>query len=97
MGDDRLTALVSATGRAVMTTNEGRAKLNLPPIKSGDELVTPMNVIVGDNPKPSPQIMPSTGPERAGAGRVVREEPKALVKAEVFQRLPQFHPRAGRP
>jgi hypothetical protein len=32
MGNDRLTSLVSASGRPVMTTNEARAKLNLPPI-----------------------------------------------------------------
>jgi HK97 family phage portal protein len=83
MGDDRLAALVSATGRAVMTTNEGRAKLNLPPIDTGDELVTPLNVLVGDNPKPSPQIMPPQdpgGPEQDGS---FREEPKALVKAQL--------------
>jgi hypothetical protein len=53
MGDDRLKALTSATGRPVMLTNEARAKINLPPVDGGDELVTPMNVIVGDNPKPA--------------------------------------------
>jgi hypothetical protein len=37
-----------------MLTNEARAKLNLPPVPGGDELITPANVIVGDNPKPSP-------------------------------------------
>jgi HK97 family phage portal protein len=62
MGDERMKTLVSASGRAVMTTDEARAKLNLPPIKGGDELVTPMNVIVGDNPKPSPQINPPQNP-----------------------------------
>jgi hypothetical protein len=64
--------LVSASGRAVMTTDEARAKLNLPPIKGGDELVTPMNVIVGDNPKPSPQINPPqdpNGPSQDGDAR----------------------------
>jgi hypothetical protein len=93
MGDDRITALVSASGRAVMTTDEARAKLNLPPIKGGDELVTPLNVIVGDNPKPSPQIMgpqDPNGPTQDGSFR--EEETKALVKAETFDRLPQFHP-----
>jgi hypothetical protein len=42
MGDDRLRSLVSATGRAVMLTDEARAKLNLPPVPGGDELVTPI-------------------------------------------------------
>jgi hypothetical protein len=91
MGDDRITALVSATGRAVMTTNEGRAKLNLPPIDTGDELVTPLNVLVGDNPKPSPQVMPPQqpgGPPQDGSFR--EESTRALVKAE--DRLPQLVP-----
>jgi hypothetical protein len=30
-----------------MLTDEARARLNLPPVKGGDELVTPDNVIVG--------------------------------------------------
>jgi HK97 family phage portal protein len=89
MGDDRITALVSATGRAVMTTNEGRAKLNLPPIKTGDELVTPLNVLVGDNPKPSPMVMPPQQPGEPAQDGSAREEPKALAKAEpVLQLLP---------
>ena len=95
MGDERVKTLVAASGRAVMTTDEARAKLNLPPIDGGDELVTPMNVIVGDNPKPSPQVMgpqDPNGPPQDGSGRqsdTPAEPPKALVKAD---QLPQFHP-----
>jgi HK97 family phage portal protein len=90
MGDDRLTALTSASGRPVYTTNEARAKLNLPPVDTGDELVTPLNVMVGDNPKPSPQIMPIQDPNKPPQDGSYREEPKALVKAA--ERLPQLHP-----
>jgi hypothetical protein len=91
MGDDRITALVSATGRAVMTTNEGRAKLNLPPIDTGDELVTPLNVLVGDNPKPSPQVMPPQQPGQPEQDGSYREESRQLpVKAD--ERLPQLAP-----
>jgi HK97 family phage portal protein len=93
MGNDRLQALTSASGRAVMLTNEARAKLNLPPIDGGDELVTPMNVIVGDNPKPSPQVMPTQdpgGPPQDGSHR--EQPPKALAKAEDYTPLPQLHP-----
>jgi hypothetical protein len=60
-----------------MTTNEGRAKLNLPPLDGGDELVTPMNVIVGSNPKPSTDVMgpqDPNGPPQDGSYR----QPKAL-------------------
>ena len=88
IGNSRLQALTSATGRAVMLTNEARAALNLPPVDGGDELVTPLNVIVGDNPKPSPQIMPVQDPGGApqdGSYRTDQppppQEPKQLRKA----------------
>jgi HK97 family phage portal protein len=83
MGDDRIAALVSGSGRAVFTTNEARARLNLPPIDTGDELVTPLNVLVGDNPKPSPMVMPPQQPgEPAQDGSVRNEDnPKALLHA----------------
>lgn len=37
----------SATGRPWMTTNEARRMRNLPAIEHGDEIVTPLNVVVG--------------------------------------------------
>lgn len=91
MGDDRVSGLVSATGRPIMTTNEGRAKLNLPPIDGGDELVTPLNVTEGSNPKPSTDVMPIQDPNGPAQDGSHRDEPqKALVKAG--ERLPQLHP-----
>jgi HK97 family phage portal protein len=91
MGDDRIKSLVSGSGRAVYTTNEARAMLNLPPIETGDDLVTPLNVLVGSNPKPSPQIMGPQDPNGASQDGDYREEPKALTTKAV-ERLPQFHP-----
>lgn len=64
MGDDRLKSLVSVTGRPVLTTNEARAMVNMGPIPTGDELITPANVILGDNPLPSPGVMPIQDPNR---------------------------------
>jgi HK97 family phage portal protein len=105
MGNDRLTALTSASGRAVMLTNEARAKLNLPPISGGDELITPLNVMVGDNPKPSPQVMPPQDPNAPPQDGSHRSDqpapPKALAKAvddptagthEDFKPIPVLHP-----
>ena len=90
MGDERLTALVSATGRPVMLTNEGRAKLNLPPVDGGDELVTPANVIVGDNPLPSIGVMPIQDPNGPPQDGSYRESPPKALKAA--DKLPQLHP-----
>jgi HK97 family phage portal protein len=82
MGDDRLKALTSATGRPVMLTNEARARLNLPPVKGGDDLVTPDNVTAGDKPKPSVDIMPIQDPNKPPQdGSHREEEPKALATA----------------
>jgi hypothetical protein len=99
MGNDRLRAFVTATGRPVMVTNEARAKLNLPPVDGGDELVTPANVIVGDNPLPSQGVMPiqnPNGPPQDGSYRsgdgAATEPPKALTKAQ-SEAIQQLHPR----
>jgi hypothetical protein len=89
MGDNRLTALVSATGRPVLTTNEGRAMVNKPPIDGGDELITPLNVIAGENPKPSVNVDPPAAPGEQPRGVGVGQEPKALVKADEFPCSPR--------
>lgn len=44
--------LSTLTGRPVLTTNEARARLNLPAVEGGDELVTPMNVTEGGQASP---------------------------------------------
>jgi HK97 family phage portal protein len=93
MGNARLAALTSATGRPVMLTNEARAKLNLPPVPTGDELITPANVIVGDNPKPSPAVMPIQDPNGPAQDGSYREPAKGLEKAaEEFTPVLQLHP-----
>jgi HK97 family phage portal protein len=92
MGDDRLAALTSASGRPVLLTNEARAMVNRPPVDGGDELVTPMNVVVGDNPKPSADIMPIQDPNKPPQDGSYREQPKALKKAEEFTPVPQLVP-----
>jgi HK97 family phage portal protein len=45
-------ALQSAIGRPWMTPNEGRGIMNLSRIEDGDELVTPLNVIMGGQANP---------------------------------------------
>lgn len=92
MGDDRMKSLVAATGRPLLTTNEGRAMVNKPPVDGGDDLVTPMNVTVGDNPKPSVDVMPIQDPNGPPQDGSYREQPKALRKAEEFEPVPQLVP-----
>lgn len=42
----------TATGGPWMTRNEARAMRNLPPVDGGDELITPLNVLVGGQASP---------------------------------------------
>jgi len=52
--DEQTKALQSAVGRPWMTANEARARLNLPRIddENADQLVTPLNVLVGGQASP---------------------------------------------
>ena len=73
--ETRQAAIQSAVGGPTMTTNEGRALDNLPPIEGGDELIRPLNVTApGDQepipadpgqpePEPAPMMTPKPQPE----------------------------------
>ena len=43
----------SATGAPWMSRNEARSRLNMPPIEGGDEIVTPLNVLIGGQASPN--------------------------------------------
>lgn len=53
----------NATGAPWLTRNEARAMQNRPPVEGGDELITPLNVVVGAVPPPSvaPEDQPAPG------------------------------------
>lgn len=43
--EEKLAAIQAAAGAPILTRNEARAKLNLPALSGGDELITPLNVL----------------------------------------------------
>jgi len=45
--EEKLAALQSSAGAPILTRNEARAKLNLPALEGGNELITPLNVLSG--------------------------------------------------
>ena len=45
--EEKISTLSSAVGAPFLSRNEARAKLDLPAIEGGDELITPLNVLVG--------------------------------------------------
>jgi len=69
---EQTASLFSAVGRPWMTANEARARMNLPRVEFGDDLVTPLNVLVGD---------PTLGALGSGEeNEVESQEPKAKAK-----------------
>lgn len=98
--EKRFSAITAAVGRPWQSVNEARSLENLPPVDGGDELVTPLNVIVGDNPKPAPNVMgpqDPNGPEQDGSHREESAKPeiKALETSSVPRRIADMN-RQGR-
>jgi HK97 family phage portal protein len=53
---EQASVLMSSTGAPYLTRNEARARLNLPPMDGADELVVPLNVLVGGQAAPSDSV-----------------------------------------
>lgn len=58
--EEQAAAASTATGAPWMTRNEQRARANLPAVPGGDELITPLNVLVGGLSSPR-DTAPDTG------------------------------------
>lgn len=69
--DEEAQRLQTATGAPWMTRNEARARQNLPTVEGGDELVTPLNVLIGGQASPTDSAPPADTGE-AGKGRGVQ-------------------------
>ncbi len=63
--ETRTRALQSAVGRPWMTANEARALENLPSMEGGDELVVPLNVLIGGRASPR-DATPDNTPDMRG-------------------------------
>jgi HK97 family phage portal protein/HK97 family phage prohead protease len=67
--EEQAAQLQTSVGAPYMTRNEARARLNLPQIDGGDELVTPLNVLIGGQASPTDSAPPATAP-KGGLRRV---------------------------
>lgn len=63
--EEQAAQLQTSVGAPFLTRNEARARANLPRVDGGDELVTPLNVLVGG------QASPRDGQTAGGGGRGV--------------------------
>lgn len=70
--------LQTATGRPYLTTNEARARLNLPALDEGEGLVTPLNVLIGGQASPTDS---GTQNERSLPSAAVKAVGGPLVKS----------------
>jgi HK97 family phage portal protein len=83
--EEQTAALQSSVGRPWMTANEARALRNMPAIEGGEELVTPLNVLIGEQASPRDSAPPPAPGEAARelhtkAGRLF------LLKARITDR-----------
>ncbi|MSS84491.1 phage portal protein [Actinomycetaceae bacterium WB03_NA08] len=72
----------TSVGAPVMTRNEARAKMNLPDVPGGDDLVTPLNVLIGGQASPQDS---GTQNERAKPVQV-----KAPAPVESWEYTPEI-------
>lgn len=70
--EDQAGALQTSVGAPWLTRNEARARQNLPQLPGGDELITPLNVIVGGQASPTDS---GTQNEAAAPRRAVKSGP----------------------
>lgn len=76
--EEQAAQLQAAVGAPFMTRNEARARGNMPAIEGGDELVVPLNVLIGG--QASPQDSAPTGVIEAAAPRPGRKGPRLEAK-----------------
>jgi hypothetical protein len=53
--EDRAAIMATTTGGPIVTVNESRTRLDLPPIPGFDKLYVPLNSVLGQGPQASPQ------------------------------------------
>jgi HK97 family phage portal protein len=56
--EEEAASLQTATGAPWLTRNEARARQNLPAVEGGDQLVTPLNVLIGGQASPTDSAPP---------------------------------------
>lgn len=74
--EEQAAVLSSSTGAPWMTRNEARARQNLPSLEGGDELVTPLNVLIGGQASPR-----DSGEQNLNSGVARSKAPSISMKA----------------
>lgn len=77
--EEQATQLQASIGAPWLTRNEGRARMNLPAIEGGDELVTPLNVLIGGQASPQDSAPPQ-GASRSAVRKGLQVKAAAPVE-----------------
>jgi len=86
--EQQATQLQTAVGAPWMTRNEARAMRNMPQLDGGDELITPLNVLVGgqasatDSAPPPGQAVDDNPPKATGPRVKMRVDDSQVTKAQ---------------
>ena len=100
--EERASVMQSSVGAPWMTRNEARAMLNLPAIDGGDDLVTPLNVLVGGQASPNDVDGIESGYNSANVetkssnGIRVKGAPEEYDAKEISDALRKFFKRQSR-
>jgi hypothetical protein len=92
---ERAQIFQATVGAPYITRNEARAKLNLPAIDGGDELVTPLNVLTGGQASPqdsvpTERILETPKSAEPTVSTVEPDSAKALKAQDRNERVRQF-------
>lgn len=97
--EEQAAILSTSTGAPWLTRNEARARRNLPSIEGGDELVVPLNVLIGGQASPrdsgTQNELGRVAPVKALVPGSVKSKPTAGEVAKVQQVLAAFFARQG--
>lgn len=82
--EEQSAVVSTATGAPWQTRNEARKLFNLTPIEGGDELITPLNVLIGGQASPQDGITAADGSKAADAVRtfIVRQSAAVCAKRD---------------
>lgn len=97
--EERAAVLQTSVGAPWMLRNEARALMNLPALDGGDELITPLNVLVGGQASPTdsaPSAFAALPETKAADGVRFKAESSDADADEIARILARFFERQGR-
>jgi HK97 family phage portal protein len=94
--EEQAQQLQASVGAPYMTRNEARARLNLPQVDGGDDLVVPLNVLIaGGGVAPDVTEPDDSGSPKRAPVRTKARTPQPVVDSTV-ERLAKFFTRQGK-